>query len=199
MTAKNPYGFPSDLPVPEDDGACRHLTGLRMPPVPLPSTLGDTIDLSRLSGTLVVYCYPREVPDGEAVPEGWDAIPGARGCTPQACSFRDHHRELESLGAKVFGLSTQGTESQREMVARLDLPYPILSDAALTFAKTLRLPTFTVESHTMIKRLTLIAVEGAVMKAFYSVFPPHRNPDDVIAWLRARAREETGERSLAGD
>lgn len=193
MTAENTYGFPNDLPVPEDDGACRHLAGLGMPPVPLPSTLGGTIDLSRLSGTVVVYCYPREVPDGEAMPEGWNAIPGARGCTPQACSFRDHHGELESLGAKVFGLSTQGTESQREMVARLRLPYPILSDAELSLATALRLPTFTVAPHTMIKRLTLIAVEGVVVKVFYPVFPPHKNPDDVIAWLQATSQEENGE------
>src|SRR5919201_4334418 len=137
--------LPDNLPVPLDDGACDHLTGMRLPSVALMSTSGRVVDLSRLSGRVVVYCYPRTGQPGVEPPQGWDEIPGARGCTPQACAFRDHYQELQMLGAQVFGLSTQDTDYQREAVERLHLPFELLSDAALEFATQLWLPTFQVE------------------------------------------------------
>lgn len=184
MTATDPFALPEDLPVPKDDGACRHLEGTRLPSVSRPATTGGTVDLSKIAGTVVVYCYPRTGRPGEELPNGWDAIPGARGCTPQACAFRDHYQEIRACGAEVFGLSTQSTEYQKELVSRLHVPFAVLSDETLEFAAALRLPTFTVASMTMIKRLTLIATGGVIRKVFYPVFPPHKNPDDVIAWLQ---------------
>lgn len=133
--------LPANLPAPTDDGACDHLPGLRLPSVPLRATNGQVVDLARLSGRTVVYCYPRTGRPDEPAPDGWDAIPGARGCTPQSCAFRDHYAELHGLGAEVFGLSTQDTAYQREAVERLQLPFPVLSDAELRFAHALRLPT----------------------------------------------------------
>ena len=188
MPASDPFELPEDLPVPEDDGAGRHLEGTRLPSVSLPSTTEGTVDLSKIAGTIVVYCYPRTGRPGEALPEGWDDIPGARGCTPQACAFRDHYQEIRAHAAAVFGLSTQGTDYQTEMVSRLHVPFPVLSDEDLAFASALRLPTLTVEAMTLIKRLTLIATDGTIEKVFYPVFPPHKNPDDVIAWLQASGR-----------
>ena len=185
MTASDPFALPDDLPVPEDDGACQHLEGARLPSVSLASTTGGPVDLSKIAGTIVVYCYPRTGRPGEALPEGWDDIPGARGCTPQACAFRDHYQKIRSHAAEVFGLSAQGTDYQKEMVSRLHVPFPVLSDENLTFASALRLPTLTVEAMTLIKRLTLIATDGTIEKIFYPVFPPHKNPDDVMAWLQA--------------
>ena len=184
--AENLLELPENLPVPENDGACDHLPGLRLPPVPLPSTAGRTVDLSTLPGVTVVYCYPRTGRPGEPLPAGWDEIPGARGCTAQSCAFRDHYQELEAVGARVFGLSTQDTEYQREAVERLHLPFELLSDAELRFARALRLPTFEVEGMTLIKRLTLVIEDGQIVKAFYPVFPPQRNPEEVIAWLAER-------------
>lgn len=180
------YELPPHLPIPVDDGACRHLSGLRVPSVPLPSTAGRVVDLGALAGWTVVYCYPRTGRPGEESPQGWDAIPGARGCTPQSCAFRDHHPELEALGARVFGLSAQTTEYQQEAAARLRLPFELLSDTDLAFARALRLPTFRLDSMTLIKRLTLVLRGGQVTKVFYPVFPPDTNAQDVIAWL-ARA------------
>jgi len=185
----NLYELPGNLPIPEDDGACDHLPGLRVPPVPLPSTAGSTVDLSALPGTTVVYCYPRTGRPGEPLPAGWDEIPGARGCTAQSCAFRDHYRELAALGARVFGLSAQDTEYQREAVARLRLPFELLSDAELRFARALQLPTFVVEGMTLIKRLTLVIEDGQIVKVFYPVFPPQRNPEEVIAWLAGRREQ----------
>lgn len=181
--AENLLELPENLPVPEDDGACDHLPGLRLPPVLLLSTAGRTVDLSTLPGITVVYCYPRTGRPGEPLPAGWDEIPGARGCTAQSCAFRDHYQELEAVGARVFGLSTQDTEYQREAVERLHLPFELLSDAELRFARALRLPTFEVEGMTLIKRLTLVIEDGQIVKVFYPVFPPQRNPEEVIAWL----------------
>ncbi len=182
----NLYELPQNLPVPVDDGACNHLAGLRLPAVPLASTAGRTLDMASLPGVSVVYCYPRTGhPDAE-IPKGWNEIPGARGCTPQSCAFRDHYREVQQLGARVFGLSTQTTEYQREAVARLHLPFELLSDLELRWARALRLPTFEVESMVLIKRLTLIVADGRVIKVFYPVFPPDKNAEDVIAWLRRR-------------
>jgi peroxiredoxin len=187
--AGNLYELPGNLPIPEDDGACDHLLGMRLPPVPLPSTAGRMVDLSALPGVTVVYCYPRTGRPGEPLPAGWDEIPGARGCTAQSCAFRDHSQELQALGARVFGLSAQDTEYQREAVAPLRLPFELLSDAELRFARALRLPTFMVEGMTLIKRLTLVIEDGQIVKVFYPVFPPPRNPEEVIAWLAGRREQ----------
>ena len=176
--------LPEGLPAPADDGACRHLAGMRVPPLPLPSTRGGRVDLSRLAGRTVVYIYPRTGdPRKEPIP-GWDQIPGARGCTPQSCAFRDHHAELTALGAQVYGLSAQGTADQQEAAERLRLPFPLLSDEGLAFARALRLPTFGAAGMTLIKRITLIVRDGAIEKVFYPVFPPDKNAGEVVAWLR---------------
>ncbi len=182
------YKLPDNLPVPVDDGACRHLPGMRLPAVSLSSTAGGLVDLSALRGTVVIYAYPRTGEPDKDPPPGWDAIPGARGCTPQSCAFRDHHQELRALGASVYGLSTQTTAYQREMVERLHLPFPVLSDARLKLVRALKLPTFTVEGMVLIKRLTLIIDDATISKVFYPVFPPDKNADKVIAWLSTRAQ-----------
>ncbi len=188
MRSDNLYELPKDLPVPRDDGACDHLEGMKLPTVALRSTRGRSVDLSGLKGVTVVYIYPRTGrPDREML-AGWNAIPGARGCTPQSCAFRDHHDELRRAGAaQVYGLSTQDTAYQQEAVERLHLPFELLSDEKLEFAQALKLPTFEVEGMRLIKRLTLIAQDGAIAKVFYPVFPPDRNAGDVLAWLAARA------------
>lgn len=183
---ENPYELPEDLPVPTDDGAADHLPGIQIPSVPLSSTAGETVDLSALPGTTVVYCYPMTGRPGSDLPSGWDDIPGARGCTPQSCSFRDHHAELQALGARVFGLSTQDTEYQREATQRLRLPFALLSDEDLAFADALRLPTFEVDDMVLLKRLTLIISDGRIEKVFYPVFPPDRSAQDVVGWLEGR-------------
>ena len=185
----NVYELPPNLPVPVDDGACDHLPGMRLPSVPVMSTAGRMADLSRLEGRTVVYCYPRTGRPGQEIPRGWDEIPGARGCTPQSCAFRDHYAELRALGARVFGLSTQTTDYQREAVERLHLPFELLSDENLAFTRALRLPTFEVESMILIKRLTLILLDGRIEKVFYPVFPPDRNAEQVTAWLSGAPRQ----------
>lgn len=183
----NAFALPPDLPRPIDDGACRHLAGMRLPPVRLASTAGRIVDLDALPpGRTVIYCYPMTGAPGVALPEGWDLIPGARGCTPQACGFRDHAGELAELGAAVFGLSTQSTEYQREMAERLHLPFEVLSDAGFEFTNALRLPTFEVEGRRLIKRLTLVMRDGAVEHVFYPVFPPDESAAEVLRWLRAQ-------------
>lgn len=180
----NPLELPGDLPAPVDDGAARHLPGLRWPDLALPATDGTSINLSGATGRSVVYAYPRTGRPGEALPMGWDAIPGARGCTPQACGFRDHLAELRALGvARVFGLSTQSREDQREVVGRLHLPFALLSDAELALKQALSLPTFTVDGMVLLKRLTMVVDDGAISKVFYPVFPPDRSVAEVIAWL----------------
>ena len=179
----NIYELPKDLPVPLDDGACSHLPGMRLPPVPLPSTSRRVVDLSELNGRTVVYCYPRTGRPDEEPPSGWDQIPGARGCTPQSCAFRDDYREVKALGAEVFGLSAQSNIDQREAAERLRLPFELLSDEHLNFAGALRLPTFKVESMTLIKRLTLVIADGLIEKVFYPVFPPDKNAEEVVQWL----------------
>jgi peroxiredoxin len=156
---------------------------MRVAKVSLLSTGGQQIDLSELTGRTVVYCYPRTGQPEEDPPAGWDRVPGARGCTPQSCAFRDHHRELLALGARVFGLSTQDTDYQREVVGRLHLPFPLLSDAQLEFASAMRLPMFEVQSMRLLKRLTVIIREGVVEHVFYPVFPPDRNAVQVLDWL----------------
>ena len=183
----NVYELPQGLPVPEDDGACAHLTGMRLPALALPSTQGGQVDLSALPGHSVVYCYPRTGRPDQDPPTGWDDIPGARGCTPQSCSFRDHHAEILALGIdKVFGLSSQDTAYQLEAVKRLNLPFALLSDEKLAFARALSLPTFEVSGLTLIKRLTLVIHAGTIERVFYPVFPPDANAPDVIHWLVER-------------
>jgi peroxiredoxin len=185
--------LPADLPVPIDDGACDHLAGMVLPSIPLSTTDGEKVDLSLLRGRSVLYVYPRtgrpDLPSSAA----WDAIPGARGCTPQSCGFRDHYPELRSFGVSaVFGLSTQTTDYQREAVDRLHLPFPLLSDSTLVFTRALRLPTFEFEPYgeetsTLLKRRALVICDGRIEKVFYPVFPPDKNAEDVTAWLRAHA------------
>jgi peroxiredoxin len=185
------YTLPEDLPVPIDDGACDHLAGMVLPSIPLSTTDGEKVDLSLLRGRSVLYVYPRTGRPDLPASAGWDAIPGARGCTPQSCGFRDHYAELRSLGASaVFGLSTQTTDYQREAVERLHLPFALLSDSDLIFTRTLRLPTFEFEpygeeSSTLLKRMAFVIRDGRIEKVFYPVFPPDRNAEDVTDWLRA--------------
>jgi peroxiredoxin len=182
----DPTFLPPDIPVPQDDGGARHLPGMKLPDLALPATRGSPVNLSQLNGRSVVYIYPRTGVPGVDAPPGWDDIPGARGCTPQSCGFRDHFAELKALGvAHVFGLSTQDGDYQREAAERLHLPFPILSDAGLKFARALDLPTFSAAGMTLLKRMALVIDDGIVAKAFYPVFPPDKNAEEVIAWLRA--------------
>ena len=177
--------LPDNLPVPQDDGAARHLQGYKLPSVPLAATDGSQVDLSKLKGRVVVYVYPRTGQPGQPNLEGWDAIPGARGCTPQSCGFRDHFAELKALGvAQVFGLSTQDTAYQREAVERLHLPFAILSDHELALTRAIKLPTFQVAGPTLLKRMALVIDDGTIVRVFYPVFPPDQNAAEVIAWLR---------------
>lgn len=180
-----PNALPGDLVAPEDDGATDHLTGARLPDVSLGATDGQRVNLSRLAGRTVVYAYPRTGEAGRDPSAEWNAIPGARGCTPQSCAFRDHFAELTELGAvRVFGLSTQDTGYQQEAAERLHLPFPLLSDEALRFAKGAGLPTFAFEGMTLIKRLALVIDDGRVTKVVYPVFPPDRSAQEVVEWLR---------------
>jgi peroxiredoxin len=182
----DPTVLPDDLPVPQDDGATDHLRGLALPPVALPSTDGESVRLDALDGVSVVFAYPRTGRPGEEPPggeQGWNAIPGARGCTPEACSFRDERARFAERGARVFGLSTQDTDYQREAVERLHLPYPLLSDAGLEFAEALRLPTFEAGGMTLIRRLTLIVRDGIIADVVYPVFPPDRGAELALARL----------------
>ena len=185
MEPATAFPLPPNLPKPVDDGAAKHLVGLEMPRVSLRSTSGRTVDLSRLTGPrTVIYAYPMTGVPGKPLPEGWDMIPGARGCTPQSCGFRDHHKELAELKADVFGLSTQTTDYQKEMSDRLHLPFEVLSDAEFKLADALRLPSFEVDGMRLLKRLTLIVRNGRVEHVFYPVFPPNESADQVIAWLK---------------
>lgn len=179
----------SAIPAPVDDGAGSHLAGMRIPTVPLRATDGTTVDLSSLPGRVVVYTYPRTGVPGIENPPGWDLIPGARGCTPQSCSFRDHFAELKALGVNyLFGLSTQDTAYQREAAERSHLPFPILSDEHFHLTRAMRLPTFETSGMTLLKRLALVIDNGTIEHVFYPVFPPDRNAGDVIKWLRAASK-----------
>ena len=182
------HALPPDLPVPVDDGACRHLPGLAVPSIKLRSTRDRWVDVAALGAPrIVVYCYPRTGRPDEPLLPGWDAIPGARGCTPETCGFRDHHQDLQQLGAEVFGFSTQTTEYQKEMAERLHLPFEVLSDADLAFVRALRLPTFDIQGMTLVKRLTLVISRHRIERVFYPVFPPDKHAAEVIEWLRNHA------------
>jgi peroxiredoxin len=177
----------SKIPAPEDDGAADHLTGMMIPPVSLRATNDTAVTLSELAGRTVVFGYPRTGEPGKiGLVDDWDMIPGARGCTPQTCSFRDLFAELKAAGAKhVFGLSTQSNEYQTEMAGRLHLPFPVLSDKQLELSDALSLPTMDVADQTMIRRLAMIIDDGKITHVFYPVFPPDRNAGDVLEWLKA--------------
>jgi len=182
----NSLDLPADLPVPHDDGACRHLDGMPLPQLSLRSTTAEFVNLAELHGRTIVFCYPRTGEPNQPVPEGWDAIPGARGCTPQCRAFRDRHRDLIAAGtSNIYGLSTQNTDYQREAVERLSLPYPLLSDQELKLAHALDLPTFQFNSITLIKRLTMIVDNGRITRALYPVFPPDQSAEQTLDWLRA--------------
>jgi peroxiredoxin len=179
------FPLPKDLPQPIDDGKAGHLLSMTMPKVCLPSTARRMVDLFDLSAPrTVIYCYPMTGVPGKPLPEGWDAIPGARGCTPQTCGFRDHHQDLLQLKADVFGLSTQTAEYQREMADRLQLPFEVLSDHEFKLCDELMLPTFEVDGVRLVKRLTLIVRDGRIEHVFYPVFPPNENADQVLRWLQ---------------
>ena len=177
--------LPSNLPIPQDDGAADHLFGMHLPSLTLNATTASRFNLGESKGRLVIYCYPMTGQPNVALPEGWDQIPGARGCTPQSCTFRDNFSKLKELGVKnIFGLSTQNIEYQKELADRLHLPYPILSDEKLEFAKKLKLPLFKVEGMDLIKRITLILKDNEIVKYFYPIFPPTKNVVDVIEYLK---------------
>jgi peroxiredoxin len=179
--------LPDNLPAPADDGAADHLRGAELPSLSLPATDGSAVDPPRLEGRVVIYAYPRTGRPGEdhLVPD-WDEIPGARGCTPESCGFRDHHAELVAAGAAaVFGLSTQDTAYQREAAERLALPFPILSDASLQLTQALGLPTFEAAGEILLKRLTMLVSGGRIEHVWYPVFPPDRHAGEVLSWLRA--------------
>jgi peroxiredoxin len=186
LTAANYEQLPADLPVPEDDGAAAHLTGAAMPSITLPATSGEAVDLSRLGPRAIVYVYPMTGTPGVALPEGWDDVPGARGCTPESMGFRSHYDELTALGAQVFGLSVQTTAEQAEAAERLALPFPLLSDSGLVLAERLQLPTFTAADGVVrYKRITLVLDQGTISRVFYPIFPPNQHAAEVLDWLRA--------------
>jgi peroxiredoxin len=180
------FPLPEGLPAPVDDGAADHLAGAAMPEVALTATDGRTVDLSALgAGTTIIYVYPMTGRPGVDLPDGWNEIPGARGCTPEACGFRDHFAELQAAGVDaVFGLSSQDTDYQREVVQRLRLPFGMLSDAQLKLAAAPGLPTFQAGGMQLYRRLTLVIEDGRVAHVFYPVFPPDGHAAEVLAWLR---------------
>ncbi|GJD35968.1 peroxiredoxin [Methylobacterium aerolatum] len=182
--------LPADLPAPQDDGGADHLRGARVPDVALRATDGSTVSLAKLKGRTVVYAYPRTGEPGKApLVDDWDAIPGARGCTPQSCDFRDHFQALKALGVgQVHGLSTQTREYQQEAATRLHLPFTLLSDSHRALAMAARLPTLEAGGETLLKRLTLVIDDGVVTQVFYPVFPPDQSARQVIAWLESQAR-----------
>jgi peroxiredoxin len=177
------YALPPGLPAPVDDGACDHLAGLAVPPLVLDSSQGP-VDLAELgAGRAVVYVYPRSGRPDRPVPEGWDAIPGARGCTPQSCGFRDHAADLAALGVRVAGLSTQTVDEQVELAERLHMPFPVIADPDRRLGDALGLPTFEFQEATLYRRVTIVLEAGRVARVFYPVFPPDRNAEEVLAWL----------------
>lgn len=183
--------LPPDLPKPSDDGACDHLPGMVVPPLILAGTDGHSHVLRSEPGKrLVVYAYPRTGRPGEpSLVADWDEIPGARGCTPESCAFRDHHAELEAAGADLAGLSTRGIDYQREAAERLGLPFILLSDLALELTRGLNLPTFVAAGETLIRRLTLVVSGPRIEHVFYPVFPPDKHASEVLTWLRENPLE----------
>jgi peroxiredoxin len=183
--AHDPNVLPAGIPAPQDDGGARHLIGMALPDLALPATTGAAVNLAKLKGRTVVYIYPRTGVPGGDLPPGWNEIPGARGCTPQSCGFRDHFAELKRLGvAQLYGLSTQDTAYQQEAATRLHLPFAILSDEKLALTRALKLPTFVTSGMTLLKRMALVIDDGVIGKVFYPVFPPDQNAEEVVAWLR---------------
>jgi peroxiredoxin len=197
------HQLPPNLPAPADDGACDHLPGAQVPSVRLQSTAGRWVDLAEIAARpAVFFVYPRTGEPGRAAGPEWDAIPGARGCTPQSCGFRDLYQEFLALGVSVFGVSSQDTTYQLEFVERNHVPFEILSDRDLTLTRALRLPTFEYAATrggppTLIKRMAWFADQGRIEKIWYPVFPPDRNAETVVEWLRERARLLTRDRSPA--
>jgi peroxiredoxin len=186
----------STIPAPIDDGATRHLAGARLPSIALQATNGEMVDLSTISGRTVIYAYPRTARPGVENPVGWDMIPGARGCSPETCSFRDHFAELKALGVdQLFGLSTQDPDYQREAAERLHLPFSILSDEHLELTRAMSLPTFETSGMTLLKRFTLVIQDGIVEHVFYPIFPPDRSASDVVEWLSHRTPSGPGVRT----
>ena len=176
--------LPTDLPIPQDDGAAAHLVDMRLPAISLGTTKGGQFNLGDSKGRLVIYCYPMTGQPNVPLPDGWDQIPGARGCTPQSCSFRDHYQELRDLGADVVGLSVQSTEYQKEMADRLHLPFPVLSDVDYQLQQALHLPTFVAAGMTLLKRITLIVNDGVIEAVHYPIFPSDSDPDWVMDYLK---------------
>ena len=193
MRSDNLYALPENLPIPIDDGAADHLPGAAVPPILLMSTQGRHVSLAEASlrSRVVVYCYPRTgQPDQDPAP-GWDDVPGARGCTPQSCGFRDKYDEYRILGIELFGLSVQDTAYQRELAQRIHLPFEVLSDVDHDLTRAMGLPTFVIHGHTLLKRTTLVLHQGRVEKVFYPVFPPDRNAAEVLAWLSTNPTQST--------
>ena len=185
MPQTNLNQLPANLPRPKDDGGARHLKGMALPDLELPSTSKRRVNLSKVSAPrIVIYAYPMTGRPDRQLPQGWDDIPGARGCTPETCGFRDHHKDLAKLHAEVFGVSTQDTAYQQEMVKRLEVPFEVLSDEQMAFARALKLPSFTVDGMTLLKRLTIVARSGRIEHVFYPVFPPDKHAEEVMAWLK---------------
>jgi peroxiredoxin len=182
----DPTVLPSKLPAPEDDGAAAHLEGAEVPGLVLQSTAGHLDLAHEAAGPLVLYVYPRTGRPGVEAPAGWDETPGARGCTPEACAYRDRAEEFRRLGARVIGLSAQTIDDQREAVDRLHLRQPVIADPELRLAEALGLPTFEFAGRRLYKRLTLVAERGRIVKVFYPVFPPDENAAEVIGWLSRR-------------
>jgi peroxiredoxin len=176
--------LPDNLPAPQDDGGCAHLPGLKAPQLALATTAGPAIDFSGLSGRSVIFCYPKTGVPGKPIAAAWDEIPGARGCTPQNCGFRDEYANLQRVGVKqLFGLSTQSTSYQQEAAERLHLPYLLVSDENLALTHALNLPTFDFDGETLIKRLTLILDDGVITQVLYPVFPPDKSAAQTLAWI----------------
>jgi len=181
----NPNVLPAGIPAPQDDGGARHLKGMRLPDLALAATDGARVNLSKLKGRTVLYIYPRTGRPGVDLPTGWDAIPGARGCTPQSCSFRDHATDLTRLGvAHLYGLSTQDTAYQQEAATRLHLPFALLSDEHLQLTTALKLPTFVTSGMTLLKRMAMVIDDGVITYVFYPVFPPDKSAEEVVHWLK---------------
>ena len=175
---------PDNLPIPQDDGAARHLKGMSLPSIPLMGTHGEQVDVGHLEGWVVIYCYPMTGVPGVPLPSGWDQIPGARGCTPQSNAYKEAYPAFNALGVQVFGLSTQVTTYQQELAERLQLPFPMLSDAQLQFQKALQLPTFVVDEKTLIKRLTMVVNDGVIQQVHYPVFPSDADAAWVLRYLQ---------------